>query len=197
VTLATHRRRNPSNYFLSVYKMQAVCDMSMRGSMSYFNDNHYVFYPPGTEVFDGNVIRAKLERINDSVARIYFTDGANNNALPVPAAATLVENAGIGDDGNGRLMPVAAYRNEFIITYIGAYVMRWNGDIWFSMDLKREQAVRAPPTVDNDFVDVVKGETRLRGPSSATRGTRNHVNAPLDDDGIQRLNDQLADTTVN
>ena len=65
---------------------------------------------------------------------------------------------GIGDDGNGRLMPVAAYRNEFIMTYIGAYVMRWNGNIWFSMDLKREQAVRAPPTVDNDFVDVVNGE---------------------------------------
>jgi len=138
--------------------MQAVSDMTMRGSMSYFNDNHYVFYPPGTIVFDANVVRATLERINDSVARIYFTDG-DNNTLDVPEAATLVEIAGIGEDGNGRLMPVAAYRNEFMITYIGAYVMRWNGVIWFSMDLKREQAVRVPSTVDSEFVDVVKGET--------------------------------------
>ncbi|KAG2428414.1 hypothetical protein HXX76_011534 [Chlamydomonas incerta] len=81
------------------------------------------------------VMTAKVERISNSVARVYLVD--NNDAqVAVPDNVTMMD-----EDGN----VVAPLNQDLFITWMVSYTLTLNGQVVMRVDNERQQSIMAPP----------------------------------------------------
>ncbi|CAG8478453.1 hypothetical protein C2G38_2124309 [Gigaspora rosea] len=100
--------------------------MSFRkGIFSYQNDNINVLYI-------GNNVEARIERIEEDIASIYFV---NNQGLQVPPPP----NSVLRNTTTNR--NVLYRRNEFLISWICNYSFLQNGSEIFRLDRQKQQAI--------------------------------------------------------
>ncbi|CAG8471904.1 10680_t:CDS:1 [Dentiscutata heterogama] len=104
-----------------------------RGSFSYKNDTINVI------VIDNNIL-VKIQRVDQNVARIYFTNG-QGNSIRIPAGMTL------RDLTNNTNVPriVAAGAESYMITWVMNYELRYNGGEVLNLDNQKQQSMRVPP----------------------------------------------------
>ena len=99
-----------------------------KGSFSYKNDN------VNTIVVNPDMT-AKIERINNNIARIYLVD-SHNVQVPFPPNLTIV-------DSTGQLVP--PFQDNVLITWVDSYVMRDGNVDVFQLDNQKQQSLRAAP----------------------------------------------------
>eukprot|EP00611_Tribonema_gayanum_P028837 TRINITY_DN7534_c0_g1_i1.p2 TRINITY_DN7534_c0_g1~~TRINITY_DN7534_c0_g1_i1.p2 ORF type:complete len:112 (+),score=27.64 TRINITY_DN7534_c0_g1_i1:197-532(+) len=101
--------------------------LSEKGNFSYLRDDvNFV-------VIDGN-LTARIERINNDVARLYIV-GTNNVQVPVPPHIQLVNETGA---------QIAPFMDNFLIIWIGSYALTVNGQIFLKLGNQRQQLLSAP-----------------------------------------------------
>ncbi|PNW70768.1 hypothetical protein CHLRE_17g733550v5 [Chlamydomonas reinhardtii] len=102
--------------------------LNNKGSFSYLND-------------DVNWIRldavttAKVERISNSVARVYLVDN-NNVQVAVPNNVTMMDEVG---------NVVAPFMQNFMITWVETYTLTLNGQVVMRINNQKEQSIWGRP----------------------------------------------------
>ncbi|CAG8583274.1 26264_t:CDS:2, partial [Racocetra persica] len=104
-----------------------------RESFSYKNDTINVI------VIDNNIL-VKIQRVDQNVARIYFTNG-QRNSIRILAGITL------RDLTNNTNVPriVAAGAESYMITWVTNYELWYNGGEVLNLDNQKQQSMRVPP----------------------------------------------------
>ena len=99
-----------------------------KGSFSYLDDNvNYVVINPD--------LTARIERVHNSVARVYVVD-SNGVQQPIPQHITLV------DEANAVVPP---FQNNFFITWVASYTLLVNGQPFMRLNNQKQQSIFAPP----------------------------------------------------
>ncbi|PNH10898.1 hypothetical protein TSOC_002295 [Tetrabaena socialis] len=100
--------------------------MDTKGSFSYHDDNvHWI---------DANTT-AKVERVSNSIARVYLVDNANVQ-IPVP------NNMKMTDQG-GNICP--PFMNNFMVCWMDTYTLSLNGQVVLGLSNQKHQSLSAPP----------------------------------------------------
>ncbi|KAG2451914.1 hypothetical protein HYH02_003689 [Chlamydomonas schloesseri] len=102
--------------------------LNQKGTFSYLDDDvHWVRLDA--------VTTARLERINNSVARVYLVDN-DNVQVAVPNNLTMTDQAG---------NVVAPYMQNFLITWVESYTLTLNGQVVMRINNGRQQSILARP----------------------------------------------------
>ncbi|KAF0412269.1 hypothetical protein F8M41_007946 [Gigaspora margarita] len=104
-----------------------------RGSFSYKNDTVNVI------VIDTNIL-AKLQRVDQNIGRIYFTNGQGN---PIRIPAGMILRDLINNTNVPRILVAGA--ESYLITWIANYELRYNGGEVLNLDNQKQQSMRVPP----------------------------------------------------
>lgn len=101
--------------------------LSKKGSFSYLQDNVYFV------VIDDN-LTARIECINNNVARLYLV-GGDNAQIPVPGHIQLLDLNNV---------VVAPFMESFFITWIDSYVLTVHGQPFIKLTTQKQQSLSAP-----------------------------------------------------
>ncbi|RHZ44903.1 hypothetical protein Glove_707g79 [Diversispora epigaea] len=96
-----------------------------KGCFSFLNDNKYV-------VHINTNLRAKIRKLDDDVARLYFTDDQDNQ-VPVPANITVMNLSSN--------QASASFGDSFFPTWISNYSICQDGVEIFRLERKKQHAV--------------------------------------------------------
>ena len=105
-------------------------EFMLRGSLSYFNSNTFVF-----QIDD--VTQGRITRLDATVARLYFVSrDATGNYVPSPVPGNLT----LRESLTGMLVPVLF--DTFFIAWTSSYELRDGAAVVLSLDVQREQSIR-------------------------------------------------------
>ena len=101
--------------------------LTKKGSFSYLQDDvNYLQIDSALSI--------RIERITSDVARVYIAN-AKNVQQPVPPHITMAHSAGA---------PVLPFRENFLITWFGSFVLSINGQPHMMLNNKKQQSITGP-----------------------------------------------------